>query len=133
MANYFIGDGNLGDAPKLTTIEGDDQQRTVANFRIYINRQRKNADGQYEDRGGFWLNASCWNQKAKEAARLLRKGALIKVEGELEEQKWLDDDGKERAGLVLHVREWALLPYGLEGVSYKARGVAGEDSAAANA
>ena len=121
MANFFIGDGNLADAPKLTTIEVDGEERTVANMRIHINRQRKNADGQYEDRGGFWLNASCWNQKAREAARLLQKGALVKVEGELEQQKWLDEEGNERVGLVLNIREWSLLPYRIDNVTYKSR------------
>ncbi len=121
MANYFIGDGNLADTPKLTTFDQDGEERVVANLRIHINRQRKNADGQYEDKGGFWLNASCWNQKAKEAARLLRKGALVKVEGELEQQQWLDDDGNERSGLVLNIRDWSLLPYRIETVSYRSR------------
>lgn len=121
MANFFIGDGNLADAPKLTTIEVDGEERTVADMRIHINRQRKNAEGQYEDRGGFWLNASCWGAKALEAGRLLQKGSLIKVEGELEQQKWKDDDGNERTGLVLNVREWSLLPYRIDDVAYKNR------------
>ena len=121
MANYFIGDGNLADTPKLTTIEADSEERVVANMRIHINRRRKNAQGEYEDRGGFWLNASCWNQKAREAARLLRKGALIRVEGELEERRWLDEEENERSGLVLNIREWALLPYRIESVSWRSR------------
>jgi single-strand DNA-binding protein len=121
MANYFIGDGNLADTPKLTTIEADGEERVVANMRIHINRRRKNAQGEYEDRGGFWLNASCWNQKAREAARLLRKGALIRVEGELEERRWLDEEENERSGLVLNIREWALLPYRIESVSWRSR------------
>jgi len=125
MSNYFIGDGNLADAPKLTTFEQDGEERAVARMRIHINRRRKNADGEYEDRGGFWLSASCWNGRAKEAARLLQKGSLVRVEGELEQQVWVDDEGKERAGLALDVREWALLPYRIESVSYRSR--AGED------
>ena len=128
MSNYFIGDGNLADKPKLTTFDQDGEERVVANLRIHINRQRKNAEGQYEDKGGFWLNASCWNQKAKEAVRLLGKGALIKVEGELEQQQWMDDDGNERSGLVLNIREWSLLPYRIGSVSFKERAGAGEDN-----
>lgn len=121
MANFFVGDGNLADAPRLNTIEVDGEERTVANMRLFINRHRKNVDGKYEDRGGFWLNASCWGQKAREAGRLLQKGALIKVEGELEQQKWIDDEGNERTGLTLNIRDWSLLPFRLEEVSYKNR------------
>ena len=51
MSNYFIGDGNLADKPKLTTFDQDGEERVVANLRIHINRQRKNAEGQYEDKG----------------------------------------------------------------------------------
>ena len=125
MSNYFIGDGNLADAPKLTTFEQDGEERVVARMRIHINRQRRNADGEYEDRGGFWLSAACWNQKAREAARLLRKGSLVRVEGELEQQAWQDDEGNERTALILNVREWSLLPYRIESVAYRSR--PGED------
>ncbi len=57
---------------------------------------------------------------------MLGKGALIKVEGELEQQQWMDDEGNERVGLVLNIREWSLLPYRIDSVSFKERAGGGE-------
>ena len=95
MPNSFTGTGNLAEAPSLkhVTIGGED--RAVANLRVFFDEYRRNDDGEFEQNGGLWLSVSVWGRLAEEAARLLRKGVRVRVDGRLKLGNWIDKDTGE--------------------------------------
>lgn len=100
MSNNFHGRGNLGAAPTLRHAEHGGESTPVANLRIFFDRPKPDGNGGFEDKGGFWMDVALWGARAETAARLLPKGARVRVEGELFESTWADrETGEERSRL----------------------------------
>ncbi len=120
MSNSFRGTGNLGHDPVLTSPVGE-EQRTVADLRIYFDRPVKDRDSdQFEDRGGFWLDVSAWDRLAEDVMRILKKGMRVKVEGSLKQSTWTDEQsGEERSRWVLYADEITLVLGRLETVTIR--------------
>jgi single-strand DNA-binding protein len=85
--------GNLGGDPVTNTTK-DGQQ--VANFNLAVNRKRNGA------KVTTWYRVACWNGKAELAAKYLKKGSRVMVEGDgLRANAYLDQAGKPQASLEL--------------------------------
>ena len=95
MPNSFSGTGNLAEAPSLKHVAIGGEDRPVANLRVFFDEYRRNDDGEFEQNGGLWLNVSVWGRLAEEAARLLRKGARVRVDGRLKLGNWIDKETGE--------------------------------------
>ncbi len=106
--NRFAGVGNLGDKPKHKTVPIGDEARDVLELRVYFDRPVPDGDGNYTDKGGFWLNANLWGNRAKPLSDLLDKGMRVRVEGTLTQETWEDREGEERSGMKLDLDNVAL-------------------------
>lgn len=106
--NRFTGVGNLGDKPKHKTVPIGDETRDVLELRVYFDRPVPDGDGNYADKGGFWLNANLWGNRAKPLSDLLDKGMRVRVEGTLIQETWEDREGEERSGMKLDLDNLAL-------------------------
>lgn len=94
MPNTFQGVGNLADAPSIkniTTKRG--RPIKAAEMRVFFDEFAKTADDTYEQSGGIWLPVTMYDHTAEHCARLLRKGARVKVEGRLTQFEAHDRDG----------------------------------------
>ena len=120
MANTFIGTGNLGADPVLTSPVGEDQ-RQVADMRVYFDKPVKNPEtDDYEDKGGFWLDVSAWDRLADDVMRLLKKGARVKVEGSLKHNVWIDEkSGAEKSRFVLYADDISLILARVESAQWR--------------
>ncbi len=96
MPNRFSGKGNLADAPTLKAVRINGEDRKVAEMRIFFDEYSRNADGDFEQDGGMWLGVSIWGQRAEAAARLLRRGARVSVEGQLKQFLYAVDGADEK-------------------------------------
>jgi single-strand DNA-binding protein len=106
MSNTFLGTGNLKDSPTIKTVKVNGEERKVAELRIFFDDYKRNAAGEFEQVGGFWLNCSIWDARAEAAAKLLRKGARVRVEGRLTQQSWVDKEtGEEKTALQLYAED----------------------------
>lgn len=85
MPNTFVGKGNLGDSPSTKHLVISGENRTVTEFRVFFDEYKRDHEGEFEQSGGIWLNVSVWDERGEELARLLQRGARIKVEGRLRE------------------------------------------------
>jgi single-strand DNA-binding protein len=95
MSNHFGGRGNLGADPDLKHVEIGGEPRAVAALRIYCDRPVPDGDGGFTDKGGFWLPVNLWGPKPETIAKLLRKGARVRVEGTLVQDTWEDRETGE--------------------------------------
>lgn len=83
MSNSFTGRGNLGANPVFQRLTGKNGEFEVTTMRVMFGRYGMNDDnGAIEQTGGFWREVEIYGAKAKECARLLRKGARVLVIGE---------------------------------------------------
>jgi len=75
----------------------------VAEFSIAV-------DGWKRDEKPLWLELKIWGKIADVAANYVRKGSMIAVSGQLENETWRDrGSGEERSKIVLKVKELTLL------------------------
>ncbi|WP_404298993.1 single-stranded DNA-binding protein [Alicycliphilus denitrificans] len=92
MQNLFIGKGNLAQSPELRVIAGSRGDFEVATMRVMFGRYGQNKDtGEVEQVGGFWREVEIYGQKARDVARLLRRGSRVLVLGE--ERDFMAKDG----------------------------------------
>lgn len=133
MSNAFLGTGNLGDSPTIKTVKVNGEERKVAELRVFFDDYKRNADGEFEQVGGFWLNCSIWDARAEAAAKLLRKGARVRVEGRLTQQSWMDKEtGEEKTALQLNAEDVFPSLSRIEEIRFRAKQQGGsEDSPAA--
>lgn len=75
--------------------------RDVLELRIYFDRPVPDGEGSYTDKGGFWLNANLWGNRAKPLSELLDKGMRVRAEGTLIQETWEDREGEERISMRL--------------------------------
>ncbi len=86
--------GNLGGDPTTNTTK-DGQQ--VANFNVAVNRKKNGT------KVTTWYRVSAWNANADLAAKYLKKGSRVLVEGSgLRASAYLDQSGKPQASLELN-------------------------------
>lgn len=82
MTQLFIGKGNLANSPKLQVLNGANGQFEVASMRVFFGRYGRNEQNEVAQTGGYWREVELYGSKARDAARLLRKGARVLVMGE---------------------------------------------------
>ncbi|GAC1626342.1 MAG: single-stranded DNA-binding protein [Nevskia sp.] len=133
--NRFSGVGNLGDKPKFKTVPISDEMRDVLELRVYFDRPVPDGDGSYADKGGFWLTANLWGNRAKPLSELLDKGMRVRVEGTLIQETWEDREGEERSGMKLDLDAVALELVRVSGIEMRQRegGAVAESEATAPA
>lgn len=119
--NRFNGVGNLGDRPKLKSVPVGDEVRDVLDLRIYFDRPVPDGEGSFADKGGFWLNANLWGNRAKPLSDLLDKGMRVRVEGTLIQETWEDREGEERSGMKLDLDALALELVRVAGIEMRPR------------
>lgn len=84
--------GHLGGDPESKTV-GDS---VVANFTVATSDRWKDKNTGEMKEATEWHRVSFWGPKAETAARYLKKGARVYVEGKLQTRKWQDKDGNDR-------------------------------------
>jgi single-strand DNA-binding protein len=122
--NRFHGAGNLGDRPKLKSVPLGDEIRDVLELRLDFDRPVPDGEGSYTDKGGFWLNANLWGNRAKPLSELLDKGMRVRVEGTLIQETWEDREGEERSGMKLDLDTLALELVRVASIEMRARDTA---------
>lgn len=81
--------GNLGSDPEIRATPNGSQ---VANFRVACAESWKDQAGQKNERTE-WVTCVAWRAQADIAAKYLRKGSKVYVEGKLQTRTWEDKNG----------------------------------------
>jgi single-strand DNA-binding protein len=123
MSNEFCGTGNVGTDPVLKTVIVDQQERQVAELRVFFDEYRADGKGGFDQSGGFWLDVNVWGERRPaEVAQLVKKGARVYAFGRLSESRWtVTATGEERAALYLDADDLFLSLSRVAEVKYKPR------------
>lgn len=83
--------GHAGNDAELVTTKGD---KKVAKFSIAVNEKVKNEKGEYVDKPQ-WYNVSAWDSLGENAAKIIKKGRQVYVEGKLVVREYMQDNIKK--------------------------------------
>lgn len=87
--------GNLGRDPELRYTP---QGVAVCDFSICTNEKKKDKTGQLQE-VATWFRITLWRSQAENAAKYLKKGSQVYVEGRLSLEEWTDRDGNAKQTL----------------------------------
>ncbi|MER3478832.1 MAG: single-stranded DNA-binding protein, partial [Leptolyngbya sp. ERB_1_2] len=90
--NKIILVGNLGRDPELRYTP---QGVAVCDFSLATNDRRRDKSGEYQD-VPTWFRVTVWRTLAETAAKYLKKGRLVYIEGRLTVEEWTDREGNPR-------------------------------------
>ena len=79
----------------------------VGRFSLAVNRNKRSADGQWEEETGFF-DVVLWGKQAESLSTYLRKGKQIAVEGSLRQDRW-EQDGQKRSRVEIAANTVQLL------------------------
>ncbi len=87
--------GRLGGDPEMKYTPAG---LAVTKFSLAVERRAKSDEG---ERQVDWFDVTCFGQSAEFAGQYLDKGALVGIEGRLQQDKWEGDDGQKRSKVVI--------------------------------
>jgi len=123
MSNEFCGTGNVGADPVLKTVLVGQEERQVAELRVFFDEYRSDGKGGFDQSGGFWLDVNVWGERRPaEVVQLVKKGARVYATGRLSESRWtVTATNEERSALYLDADDLYLALSRLAEVKYKPR------------
>lgn len=89
--NKAIIVGRLGQDPELKSLQNN---QSVATMSIATSEQWTGKDGQKQERTE-WHRVVVWGKQAENAAKYLKKGKQVYVEGRLQTRSWEDNGVKK--------------------------------------
>ncbi|MGZ3921344.1 MAG: single-stranded DNA-binding protein [Bacteroidia bacterium] len=90
--NKVILIGNLGKDPELKFFEGNIAKTTFSLATTEVYKDKTGNKTEHTE----WHNIVLWRTAAENAAKILKKGMLVFVEGKLQTRQWTDKDGHKR-------------------------------------
>jgi len=122
MSTLFIGEGNIGSDPEYREFpNGNMEPRRLLRLNIYFDNPIPTADGEFEDRAGFWAPVEIWHREAEHWQTLYHKGMRVLVEGRMVREEWEDAEGKPRETFKIQARRVGILPYRIETITFTAK------------
>lgn len=80
----------LGRLTRDVELRSTQNGNVVANFSIAVNRNFKNANGEYE---ADFINCVAWRNTAEFISKYFKKGDMISARGRIQTRKYEDPDG----------------------------------------
>lgn len=87
---FFIG--RIATEPESRHTRGGDH---VVTFLFAIPRKKKGHDADF-------IEVTCWKSTADFVSRYCHKGDLLTISGQLEQQRWEDNDGNKRSKHIIN-------------------------------
>jgi len=99
--NKIIIVGNLGRDPELRYTP---QGVAVCDFSMATNDKKRDKSGEMQE-VATWFRVTLWRNQAENAAKYLKKGSQVYIEGRLSQEEWTDRDGNNRQTLSVQASE----------------------------
>lgn len=111
----------LGRIAKDIELRTGQSGKSFAKTSIAWNDSKKNADGEWEDGPGQFLNLTAFGHTANSMHAHLNKGDLVLVAGRISYSSWETKDGDKRSSVELLVDSYGLVPKSEKGAGKSKR------------
>ncbi len=97
IANAII-DGNLVQDPEMKQTKSE---KTVTSFYVAVNHEWGAKDGNHHV---SYIPVETWEKLAENCGQYLKKGRRVTVEGELRQDRWVDEGGRVHSRIKIVAR-----------------------------
>jgi single-strand DNA-binding protein len=112
--NKIIIVGNLGKDPELRYTP---QGIAVCDFSLATNEKKRDKSGEMQE-VATWFRVTLWRNQAENAAKYLKKGSPVYIEGRLSLEEWTDRDGNTRQTLAVQASDMHFISAGARNEDY---------------
>ncbi|HLA96221.1 MAG TPA: single-stranded DNA-binding protein [Pyrinomonadaceae bacterium] len=112
--NKIIIVGNLGKDPELRYTP---QGIAVCDFSLATNEKKRDKSGEMQE-VATWFRVTLWRNQAENAAKYLKKGSPVYIEGRLGLEEWTDRDGNTRQTLSVQASDMHFISSGSRNEDY---------------
>ena len=85
--------GNLTEDPTLRYTKNE---KPVTSLRVACSERKRTEAGEWVDGESVFINVTCWNQTATNAASSLTKGDTVVISGKLKQREYTDNEGNKK-------------------------------------
>jgi single-strand DNA-binding protein len=100
MVSKAILVGRVGSTPKVNG--------KVVTFSVATNKNWKDKDGNKQERA-TWHNIVSFGKLAEICATYLKKGQLVYIEGDIQDNNWEDSEGNKRKSVEIAANQMTML------------------------
>lgn len=120
MGIRAVIEGNLTKNPEGRAVIVSGEPRQLVEVRVFADVNRRVGDRwEQDDERSCAVDVTIWGEAlGKGVLQHFRKGARVRVEGDLHLNEYTDGEGAHHAGLRLTAESVSLLPYRLESVAF---------------
>jgi len=111
MINKVILVGRVGKDPELRHINKGSHDRAVVNFPLATHELVNDKKTGNKTEIVEWHNIEMWERNAENAAKILRKGRVVYIEGKIKSESWTDSDGNKRYSTKIRANLFQVLSY----------------------
>ena len=105
MRNSVMLIGRPGAEPEIRNFNNNNKKAT---FRIAVNENRKNANGEWVS-DTQWFPIVAWGKVADRIERFVKKGTLLAIDGNLHNNEWVDENGQHHSIIQVLVNDLFLI------------------------
>jgi single-strand DNA-binding protein len=108
MKNYTKTTGNIVRDPEIKVTPNG---KAVADFTVAVNSRVKGEDGKYVNKEGAeaeFYRVTAWEGLAEKVGNELKKGDLVKIEGELTAKPYMSKSGEAKVDQRITLRKFEL-------------------------
>jgi len=80
----------------------------IANFSIAVNQDYKKQDGTKVEKTS-WFDITAFGKTAENVNKFFKKGSMIGITGELEQQTWTDNNQQNRSKVVIKLQSFTFI------------------------
>lgn len=82
--------GNVGQDPRMNSVNTANGQKSVLNFSLAVQKRTKDQQGNYET---LWVDCALWGDRAEKLSQYVTKGAKIAVSGSVDIDSYQGQNG----------------------------------------
>lgn len=113
--------GNVGQDPRMNTVNTANGQKSVLNFSLAVQKRTKDQQGNYET---LWVDCAIWGDRADKLSQYITKGTKLAVSGSVDVDSYEGNNGFVPK-LTMMVNELTLQGGGQQGQSQGAQNTQG--------
>jgi single-strand DNA-binding protein len=111
MINKVLLVGRVGKDPEVRYLNRGEQERVVVSFPLATSELVNDKKTGNKTELTEWHHIEMWDRNAENAAKILKKGRVVCIEGKIKSETWIDGNGIKRFSIKIRSSNFQVMSY----------------------
>lgn len=111
MINKVLLVGRVGKDPEVRYLNRGDQERVIVSFPLATSEMVNDKKTGSKTELTEWHHIEMWDRNAENAAKILKKGRVVCIEGKIKSETWVDSSGIKRFSIKIRSNNFQVMSY----------------------